>query len=648
MPNPAASDDPPDDPLRAFLAGAFIAISRRPIPLIATRFDVSVAAGVAVVATTRRFENIESHPIDATLTFPVPVHAALFELEARLDGHVVLAHAEPRQQARDVFGDALDRGKVAVLHEEVLRGVHMISAHLGPGAEIEVRAVWTISLTHVGGRALLRIPLTVGDIYGHSKLPASDDLLSGGPVDTAELAVACRDGEVRLAGRPLTEGRATVRLDAPIDLEVGFVPGDLHGRAADGRDIVVRVEPSRVAETALDIAIVIDHSGSMNQPWRGSPSKHEAVQAALRTIAERIGEADRIDLWEFESEPTHLGSAAGRVDAGSLVQRLGAPSGGTEIGAALMAVIAGSTAPDALLVTDGKSYEIDVQALARSGRRFTVVLVGEDSLEANVGHLAALTGGEIFVTGGNDLVPVIEAAIASLRTPRAAPDATQGGPTRVVATRAGMTVTAAWGTSAAAAEAEQDLLGRAVAALAASLALPGLDKEAATALAVAEGLVTHLTSLVLVDEASSMPAAIPVTRKIALPRPRSAMRTFHIGGAAPPSAGLAAPPRRLRGLDLGALACLIDWEGMQHQLMAGDLSGIHADFSELIQIAAGDEDVRLLAALVDRDPVVVVIALLARTQAQTSAAAGHIAQAVFGGQGYDDAALDSVAQAMLP
>ena len=53
---------------------------------------------------------------------------------------------------------------------------------------------------------------------------------------------------------------------------------------------------------------------------------------------------------------------------------------------------------------------------ARSGRRFTVVLVGEDSLEANVGHLAALTGGEIFVAAGVDLADIITTA-------RLAPDA---------------------------------------------------------------------------------------------------------------------------------------------------------------------------------------------------------------------------------
>ena len=47
---------------------------------------------------------------------------------------------------------------------------------------------------------------------------------------------------------------------------------------------------------------------------------------------------------------------------------------------------------------------------------------------------------------------------------------------------------------------------RAVAALAASFALPAFETESAAQLAEAEGLVTHLTSLVLVDEAADRSA----------------------------------------------------------------------------------------------------------------------------------------------
>src|SRR5213075_408516 len=100
---------------------------------------------------------------------------------------------------------------------------------------------------------------------------------------------------------------------------------------------------------------------------------------------------------------------------------LGSPRGGTEIGRAIGTVLMESSARDLLLVTDGKSHALDVHMIAGIGRRFSVVLVGEDSLEANVGHLAALTGGEIFVAAGSDLVAALEGAVRALKIPHQAP-----------------------------------------------------------------------------------------------------------------------------------------------------------------------------------------------------------------------------------
>jgi hypothetical protein len=69
-------------------------------------------------------------------------------------------------------------------------------AHVPAGTEVEVSATWTMTVTNLNGRGHSRIPLTVGDIYGRSGLPDSDDLTNGGPVQTAELTVQCRDGQV--------------------------------------------------------------------------------------------------------------------------------------------------------------------------------------------------------------------------------------------------------------------------------------------------------------------------------------------------------------------------------------------------------------------------------------------------------------------
>src|SRR5262245_6754286 len=320
------------DPLHAFIAGGFVAGSKHPIPLVATRFDVDISHGLAIVRARRTFRNAEATSIEATITFPVPVHAVLFALQARIGERTLKARAQRKVAARETYENAIERGKTAVLHEEVLRGAHMLSiGHIPPGAELEVSASWAMTLTNVNGGARLRIPLTVGDIYGRSGLPDSDDLRAGGPMQTGELTVTCRDGQVQLRGGRLDGGKASIPLNAPIDLEVsGWTPADLRGRAADGRDVVLRIEPTPPRDGLLDVAVVIDHSGSMGEVCSADQpqlTKHRAIGLGLDNVARSLGNADVIDLWEFDDGFNHVGSARGGQSLSALVRRLTGPRG---------------------------------------------------------------------------------------------------------------------------------------------------------------------------------------------------------------------------------------------------------------------------------------------------------------------------------
>jgi hypothetical protein len=505
------------DPLHAFMAGKSAAAT--PMPLVATRFDVIFDAGLAIVTTSRTFRNNESSSIEATLTFPVPVHATLFGLQARIGERVLVARAKRKEAARADYEAAIDRGKTAVLHEEVLRGVHMLSVgQVPPGSEVAVEFRWAMVATNIDGRCHLRIPLTVGDIYGPSGLLESDDLIHAGSDQTASLAVQCRDGTVTLRGGRLDNGCANVPLDAPIDLEVaGWKPRELRGRAADGHAVALRIEPAAGGDSALDLALLVDRSGSMSEACTSTLalSKHATVLLALDTVAKRLHPDDALDLWEFSDSCHHVGSIDSESPGGAAPSRLfSAPHGGTSIGPALETVIARSDAPDILLLTDGKSHALNVQSLARSGRRVAVVLIGEDSLEANVGHLAALTGGEIFIAAGHDIAAAFAAALRALRSPC---EPTIEGAEYLSARRSGMRLIARF--DAVEPPAEGDITARGVAALAASLWLPTLTTGNAARLAEAEGLVTHLTSLVLVDENGATQESVPASRKIPLATP---------------------------------------------------------------------------------------------------------------------------------
>jgi hypothetical protein len=59
----------------------------------------------------------------------------------------------------------------------------------------------------------------------------------------------------------------------------------------------------------------------------------------------------------------------------------------------------------------------EVQAAASRRFRISAVLVGSASLDAMIGHLASLTGGEVFYAQHRDVGPAVRAAIASIRSP---------------------------------------------------------------------------------------------------------------------------------------------------------------------------------------------------------------------------------------
>lgn len=670
-----SANDPVSRAVQLFTHSA----ARVPVPLIATAYDIAIRSGLADVAVSRRFLNSEAGAIEATLTFPLPVHAVLYALEARIGERVLKAVAKPRKAARETYEDAIDRGKTTVLHEELLPGVHMLSVgQVAPGAEIVVTARFAVALAAVDGRVTLRIPTTVGDIYGDSGLSDSDDLAHGGPVIAADVTVDTDGCVPVIAGGTLAGGKARVPLDRPIVVELqGWRPAPLTGRSADGNGVSLSFEQSPGGTAPVSAAVLVDHSGSMNEPCAaaGGLSKHSAVLIGLSEAA-GLGEADRLSLWEFQSHPREVGAADG-PGWRALVRQLSAPAGGTEIDGAIGAVLANAAPADVLLITDGKSHALDVHALARRGTRFTVVLIGEDSLEANVGHLAALTGGDIVVPLGSDVGPAVTSALRYLRLPRPAPSRGQGAePVPIVIVRSGLTISAAFGaTAVGAADVRFD---RAIGAYAARLRLRELSEADAVRLAVAEGLVTHLTSLVLVDEAGATQPGIPATRKVALPSPARAVMAF--GGHAPARshctmmlsvaaqpctapraeasptrklAGPAASPvgagtgnHRARGAAaedkrkelvaaapvraLAGLSRQIDWLTQGQRLADGDLGGLPPATAEAIQQAADFVPVQRVAERLGIPALKLVVGLLARSAAAHDRHAARVARALLG------------------
>ena len=552
------------DPLERLLGTHQLETDARIDPLLRTALEVDLRRGLAVVTVTRTFRNDEDQPIEALLTFPVPSAAVLFRLRAevrslriptdpaaasdrlRLFPHREIAALRFRHEsvakrgAEETYYDALDEGVVAVLHEELLPGIHLLSvSSLRAGQEMEVSGTWTMPLGAQGGSGRLRIPNTIGQGVALGGIDAASRPRTDALPQTARLRVSCETGAVRVNGAPVALGpdsptaELEVETDAPVDLEVrGAKPGSLTGRAADGRTVTLEIEPAR-GDGKANAAVLVDRSRSMDGPCAADAplTKWEAAMEALRGLSGDLAEEDRLELWEFDNRAYRIGppaAAGGRrpeSDFGRAVARLAPPHRSTEIGRVLASVIQASEAPDLLVITDGKSRGLDAESFLRSGRRLFVALVGEDSLDGALARLAVQSGGDYFVAAGTEIGAALRAAMVGLRAARRGMDRgpEEGEPLRrveaVETVRGGARVAASWSEGPPPDSAEET---PGVAALAASLALEGLPEAAARRLAIAEGIASPFTDLALVDESGERQPEFSIQRRGALPPPRTA------------------------------------------------------------------------------------------------------------------------------
>jgi hypothetical protein len=618
------------DPLAVFLNRSR-PTDQAPIPLRATSFEVAIESGLAMVTTTRLFQNAEQSTIEATLTFPVPVHAVLFSLEVKIGERRLAARASRKLEARASYEEGIEEGMTSILHEELLRGIHMLSVgHIPPGATIEVKTDWAMPLTLAGNQGHLRIPTTVGQVYGSSPLSDGDDFAWTDTVQTADVTVRCTDAPIRIGGKTYEGGTLKLPMNVPIDISIeSWTPRVLAGRGADGSRIELNLSPAPVSSAALDIAVLVDHSGSMNSKVRkgerGETTTHELVISGLHTLSPTLRRGDVIDVWEFDSTPRHVGKAAGDHPGAlkTIAGRLTPPQGGTEIGQALETVLSTSEAGSILLITDGNSHALDVHKLAGRGKRISVILVGDDSLEANVGHLAALSGGEIFIAAGDQVDKVFAAAVEALRTPAGMGEREPskfhfGGQVINIKRSRGEAVSG------------RTPFEHGVAAVAAALLLPRLGENDAANLAEAEGMVTHLTSLVLVDHAGATQEGLPLRRRVPLAEPASDISFMRVAASASPrpQSMLSSITRHFASsqiqpvtADLAdkirSLADAIDWDTQGPLIAQGDTAKLPAKIASDIAKLTRVTGLLRLARSYGADPLHLAILLIAWCASQS-------------------------------
>src|SRR5215510_3758397 len=126
-PMPSFTIERGSDPVSQAIASSALMAGARPVPLISTAYDIDIRGGLAEVTVVRTYRNNEQESIEATVTFPLPVHAVLYSLEACIADRLLKAVARSKTTARQIYEDAIDAGKSTVLYEELLKGVHLLA-----------------------------------------------------------------------------------------------------------------------------------------------------------------------------------------------------------------------------------------------------------------------------------------------------------------------------------------------------------------------------------------------------------------------------------------------------------------------------------------------------------------------------------------
>ena len=488
------------------------------IPMKSTKIDVDIKAGIAVTRTTRVFKNDEGVSIEAILTMPVAFDAVVTGLEAMIDGRKLLAVSKAKKEARETYEGAIDAGKMTILHEEALRGVHVLSVgQLGAGKEVSVIIETVAPLMQLSASCFLRIPTTVGAVYGSSPLLPADDLMTSAAVKhVATLSIKTDAGQISLSdGSTLGVNEPIeVTLDKSIEINLSKASfGKTIAMSATGHPVTLSVQPIKSSDNNLNMAVLVDRSGSMASAFpRSHVTKWDAVREGLAYALKDLNPSDQIGMWQFDNECQFLGKESGGASA-SLAGLIEEPAGGTELGKAVHRVVA-SGAKDVLIVTDGQTWSNTVDELRSKNARLSAILVGSDSLDANIGHLCANSGGQVYYASNDDVASILNEALKNLRRTDAAIKGKAGEryPASLKTVRGSAEITAKWSVEKDKTGKLSDPIGR----YAASLALPLLEPKMAQDFAALHCLSTHNTSLVLVDNEGEVSDALPEMRKVPL------------------------------------------------------------------------------------------------------------------------------------
>lgn len=455
---------------------AWLEQTRVALPLKGVECRFEIIGAISCVEMDQVYFQNADRAVDCTYTFPLPSGAAVYRCELHVNGRVIRAKVEEKEEAKRIYLKKKASGHRAGLVESVRENLFTLSlGNVQPGDLIVVRFAWFQMLDRNSDELRLLIPTCPGVKYIPGKLLLRSSSGRGTVNDTDQVPDASRITPPRIDslnrdasylsidGKIFANDVETDTLSSPshaitLRESVGLISTAIHGRnAVPDRDFVLTWrEPkakqlvpqawswtannetfalvqlrapevvSRAEGFSQDFYFLVDRSGSMQG------TKWEKSCEALHAFIRLLGEGDRVAITVFGSEfrdfaEKPMPAPMVLTDRGFLrMQSLGT-AGGTELLPAMRHIVELSSLHSkncratVVLITDGQvGDEAEILNALKTAPQLIVHTFGIDTAvnDAFLKSLASQQRGGCWLQTPNDDIAGTVAALGDrLRRP---------------------------------------------------------------------------------------------------------------------------------------------------------------------------------------------------------------------------------------
>ncbi len=310
-------------------------------PLTHAGLKSQAQGGMAHSILSQRYRNPHAEPLEVIYTLPLPADGAVLGYTIRLGKRIVRGEVKARDEAREDYYKALERGRTAgLLEQERADTFTQTLGNLPPGTDVHVEIEVLQPLSFDCGIEgappswTFRFPTVVGVRYQGEPGRVPDAEKLGAPRADAKGTPVRLELEMRIADagvatlsprssshsiKTSTDGETTrIELDEASRLDRDLVlswtavtasvrAGLVEGRGLDGdngRYGLLTVTPPMAPDAIhpRDLRVLLDCSGSMS----GAPL--EQAKNVIRELIANLGDEDRVELTAFASTAEPLTS----------------------------------------------------------------------------------------------------------------------------------------------------------------------------------------------------------------------------------------------------------------------------------------------------------------------------------------------------